>query len=213
MKEQVKQLKQYKKIQKEIRDAKHKAQESYVPTEEEQKILDYAAQMEVTDYTTAEGLEALARNHPEIYAAYTSKIRNASKAKGIENDTWYRAGDTKNVSDRLIREMSTESGNRSQSWSDFQVIHLMDYIAAVIEFSVRDAKMQSYTKVTDFVRLMGKTGAMINMSLIPSAIFEGKLVFDPKEGMPLEEALKLRFRLRRFQRKRFYLQFFLLYKP
>jgi Zn-dependent peptidase ImmA (M78 family)/ElaB/YqjD/DUF883 family membrane-anchored ribosome-binding protein len=185
-------------IAKEIRVAKKNAKASYVPTAEEQNIIEAAKKMTANDFTSAEGIENLAKNYPDIFRAYTAKIRAATHSKAMETDTWFRAGDTKNpnspasIGDQLILAMNAENGIRSQSWSDFQVIHLMDYIAAVIELATRGSKMQVYSKVPDYVRLMGKTGAMINMSLIPSAKFNGKLKFDPLEGMPIKEALKLR---------------------
>lgn len=175
-----------------IRDAKRAAKESYTPTTEEQKIIDVAKGMTISDFTSPEGLENLAKNYPQLFDAYTSYIRNATKSKGIEGDTWWRAGDSQSIGDTLIANMNAENGLRSQSWSDFQVIHLLDYMAATIELSTRKAKMQAYTKVPDFVELMGNTGEMINLSLIPTRNFNGTLEFDSVEGMAFEESLRLR---------------------
>lgn len=175
-----------------IRNAKKAARAGYALTAEQQAIVDTAKGMSVTDFTTPEGLENLAKNHREIFDAYTSFIRNATKSKGIENDTWWRAGDSASVSDLLIEQMNAENGLRSQSWSDFQVKHLMDYIAATIEFATRGAKQQAYTKVIDYVDLMGLTNVMINMSLIPTREFNGKLAYDDVEGFVYKKALELR---------------------
>ena len=175
-----------------IRDAKKKAKESYKLTEHEQAELDSAMKMSVNDFTSAKGLENLAKNHPDLFDAYTSFVRNATHSKGIENDTWWRAGDSESIGDNLIAQMNAENGLRSQSWSDFQVIHLLDYIAATIELSTKGAKRQSYTKVPDYVKLLGNTGDMINMSLIPERAFNGKLAYDPVEGMAYEIAKQLR---------------------
>lgn len=176
----------------EIRDAKKEAKRGYTPTAEEQKLIDAANSMSITDFTSPAGLENLAKQYPRIFDAYTSFVRNATKSKGIENDTWWRAGDSDSIGDTLIANMNRENGLRTQSWSDFQVIHLLDYIAATIEMSTKNAKMQSYTKVPDFVNLMGNTGLMINMSLIPSREFNGKLEYDSVEGIDYKESLKLR---------------------
>lgn len=176
----------------EIRDAKKEAKRGYTPTAEEQKLIDAANSMSITDFTSPVGLENLAKQYPRIFDAYTSFVRNATKSKGIENDTWWRAGDSDSIGDTLIANMNRENGLRTQSWSDFQVIHLLDYIAATIELSTKNAKMQSYTKVPDFVNLMGNTGLMINMSLIPSRKFNGKLEYDSVEGIDYKESLKLR---------------------
>ena len=175
-----------------IRDAKKGAKESYKPTAEEQRLIDVAKDMTVSDFTSPEGLENLAKNYPALFDAYTSYVRNATKSKGIEGDTWWRAGDSQKIGDVLIANMNRENGLRSQSWSDFQVIHILDYIAATIELSTRNAKEQAYSKVPDYVELMGQTGVMINMSLIPTRKFNGKLDYDSVEGMAYKRALELR---------------------
>lgn len=175
-----------------IRDAKKAAKESYKPTAKEQELIDIAKDMTVSDFTTPEGLENLAKNYPALFDAYTSYVRNATKSKGIEGDTWWRAGDSQNIGDVLIANMNRENGLRSQSWSDFQVIHILDYIAATIELSTRNAKEQAYSKVPDYVELMGQTGVMINMSLIPTRDFYGELEYDPTEGIDYNRALALR---------------------
>lgn len=179
-------------IRLEIQNAKKAIKSDYVPTAEEQELIKVAKGLTVSDFTTPEGLENLARKYPRIFDGYTSFVRNATKSKGLEKDTWWRAHDADSISDTLIKNMNKENGLRSQSWSDFQVIHLMDYIAAVIELSTRNSKMQVYTKVPDFAELMGLTNAMINLSLIPKAVFKGKLEFDSIEGMDFNKSLELR---------------------
>lgn len=176
----------------EIRSAKKAAKEAYKPTEEELREIEYAKSLTVHEFTSPEGLEELAKKHKDLFDAYTSYIRNATKSKGIENDTWFRAGDSRSISDTLIENMNRENGLRSQSWSDFQVIHILDYIAATIEMATRNAKEQAYTKVPDYVELMGLTGVMINMSLIPTAEFDGTLRYDSVEGIDYKRALELR---------------------
>jgi hypothetical protein len=181
-----------KKYADEIRNAKKEAKAAYKPTAEEQNLIDIAKGLTVNDFTTPEGLEVLAKDYPRLFDAYTSYIRNATKSKGIENDTWWRAGDSQKIGDVLIANMNKENGLRSQSWSDFQVVHILDYIAATIELSTRNAKEQAYTKVPDYAELMGNTGVMINLSLIPTATFNGKLEYDSVEGMAYKRALELR---------------------
>lgn len=167
------------------------ARRNYKPTEAEEAIIREAEGMDNDNFRTATGLWALKRSHPDIFNAYVSHVRNASKSKGIEGDTAFWAGDTASVPQATIDKMNRENGMRSQSWSDFQVIHVLDYMGAIIELSTRNAKMQSYTKVPDFVRLLGRTGAMINLSLIPQD-YDGTLAYDGVEGMPYETAQELR---------------------
>ena len=175
-----------------IRAEGKKAKASYKLTAHEQAELNFALKMNVDDFTSAKGLENLAKHHRDLFDAYTSFVRNATHSKGIENDTWWRAGDSDLIGDNLIAQMNAENGLRSQSWSDFQVIHLLDYIAATIELSTKGAKRQSYTKVPDYVKLLGNTGDMINISLIPERVFNGKLSYDGVEGMAYDIAKQLR---------------------
>lgn len=175
-----------------IRAVKKEVKKAYVPTAEEQELINTTKDLTVSDFTTPQGLEYLAKKYPRIFDAYTSFIRNATKSKGIENDTWWRAGDSQSIGDTLIENMNKENGLRSQSWSDFQVVHMLDYIAAVIELSTRNSKMQVYTKVPDYVELMGLTNAMINLSLIPTREFNGTLEFDSVEGMDFDKSMELR---------------------
>ena len=64
-----------KKYADEIRLAKKKAKESYKPTSEEQSLIDVANGMTVSDFTSPEGLENLAKNYPKLFDAYTSYVR------------------------------------------------------------------------------------------------------------------------------------------
>lgn len=175
-----------------VRALKRKLIKEYVPTAKEQEIINRANEMPITNFTTSQGLAKLSNTEVDIFGAFTSFVRNATKSKGIEADVPFAFGDTSEISDETIASMNRENGLRMQSWSDFQVIHTLDYIAAVIELSARGAKIQTYTKVPDFVKLMGRTGTMINLSLIPKAKFNGSLEFDSYEGIDFETAKKLR---------------------
>ena len=173
-----------------VRDAKVAARKTYQLTDAQKAEIAYAESLPVTAFTTAKGLTELAENHHDIYKAYADAVRAASHSKGLEADVPWRAGDSEaDITDGLISRMNEGAGVRSQSWSDFQAIHLLDELAMTIEMATRGAKMHSYTKVPDYVRLLGKTGHMINMSLIPTRDGEW---FDPSEGMPYETMLLLR---------------------
>ena len=172
-----------------IRAAKKAALDNFALTDVQRAEIEYAQTLPVTAFTTAKGLYELAQKHHDVYKAYADAVRSASRSKGLEADVPWRAGDADSISDNLITSMNEGAGVRSQSWSDFQAIHLLDVLATTIEMATHGAKMHSYTKVPDYVRLLGKTGHMINMSLIPTRDGEG---FDPSEGMPYETMLRLR---------------------
>ena len=172
-----------------IRAAKKAALDNFALTDAQKAEIEYAQTLPVTAFTTAKGLSELAQKHHDLYKAYADAVRSASRSKGLEADVPWRAGDADSISDNLITSMNDGAGTRSHSWSDFQVIHLLDEIAMTIEMATRGAKMHDYTKVPDAVRLRGLTGRMQNMSLIPTRDGNG---FDGVEGMPYEIMLLLR---------------------
>lgn len=143
-------------------------------------------------FTTSEGLTRLRHEHPIVWEAFSTYIRNATHSKGLEGDVPFYAGDTyARMGDQMIANMNKENGMRAQSWSDFQLYHILDYIGATIELATRGVKLQTYTKVPAFLELMGRTGAMINMSLIPKTD-SANLDFDPVEGMDYDTSRKYR---------------------
>lgn len=149
---------------------------------------------------TASGLANLKKSVDSadnaLYNAFIRKVTAATRSKAQETDVPYVRGDVLQVAQSLIDQMNEESGFRHQSWSDFQIIHLLDTMASIIELSQRKAKMHAYTKVPMFVELVGRTGMMINMSLIPAGDIgidaDGHLIFDPVGGMAFEDMLRLR---------------------
>ena len=147
-------------------------------------------------FLSASWLTKLKGIEPDIFNAFTDKVRSATRSKAQETDTFYSRGDIDMVTESILNYANAESGFRHQSWSDFVPTHLLDTMAAVIEMSTRKAKMHAYTKVPAMVRLLGKTGMMLNMSLIPSGQTginaDGTLAWDPVEGMPWETMLALR---------------------
>jgi hypothetical protein len=194
----MKALRKNAKAKAEFTDRINELRDNYKPTAKEQALLDAVNDYDVTDFTTPAGLEKLARENRELYDAYTTFIRQATKSKALETSTPWRAGDSEKISDAEFEAFNSENGLRSNSWSDFQVMHLLDYISSIIELSTRNAKMQAYTKVANYARLMGDTGVMINLSLIPTAKYtKGSKMdsvsdYDSVEGMDYTLALQLR---------------------
>ena len=146
-------------------------------------------------FLSASWLTKLKTVEPDIFSAFTDKVRSATRSKAQETDTFYSRGDIDMVTESILNYANAESGFRHQSWSDFVPTHLLDTMAAVIEMSTRNAKMHAYTKVPSMVRLLGKTGMALNMSLIPAGdtgLVNGELSFDSVEGMPWEVMMELR---------------------
>ena len=150
-------------------------------------------------FLTQKNVDKLKRDKPKLYAEFKEKV-GANNGKTSESRVDYD-GDireffvTSIAGKNRVLEFNKRSGLRWQSWSDFEVPHLMDAMQAILDMALAKLKGHSYTKVPAFVRAMGRTGLMINVSLIPQGNgfnADGSLAFDPVEGMPFETALELR---------------------
>lgn len=163
---------------------------------EQSRTIEIAESMDNKEFLTANSLAKMRTNMPDLYDAFISKVRSATRSKAQETDVPYARGDINQVGQSIIDQMNEESGFRHQSWSDFQAMHLLDSISAVIELATKKAKVHTYTKVADMVRFLGNTGMMINMSLIPNGNeglnADGSLDFDPVEGIDYDTMLDLR---------------------
>lgn len=178
--------------------------QEYKPSEEEQKVIDYAKTLPNSTYLTAENLANLASGTPAeqtIYGAYTNYIREMTHSKGLETGVAYYYGDSKKVSAKRLAGFNAENGLRFDSWSDFQFEHMLDMMMAVIDLSTRKvgnsrgAKMHGYTKFPEMVRIFGKTGMMFNLSGVPEGNGfneDGSLRFSGTESIDYDEAIKVR---------------------
>jgi hypothetical protein len=80
-----------------------------------------------------------------------------------------------------------------QSFSDFEIVHLIDTMQVIMDMSTVGLAGQAYTKVPEFAKAFGNTGLKINLSLIAKGVdADGRLIFDDREGMPHETAFELR---------------------
>lgn len=89
----------------------------------------------------------------------------------------------------------SNGGLRIQSFSDFEVVHLIDMMQVITDMAQVGLSGQAYTKVPNFAEAMGRTGLKINLSLIAKGEgvdADGNLIFDDIEGMPAEDAFRLR---------------------
>lgn len=150
----------------------------------------------LADLVTAEGIDRLQAEHPEVYKAFNAYMnaRGQQKPKMIETRTDYR-GEILNMTKGQVSRRNSHGGLRIQSFSDFEVPHLIDMMQAVYDMASIGLKGQAYTKVPSFARAMGQTGIKINLSLIAKGDgvdANGKLIFDDVEGMPSSEAFAIR---------------------
>lgn len=187
----------------ELNKIRPRLRSQYKVSAEEAKIIERAKALPNGTYLTAANLANLSETEPTIYSAYTAFVRTATRSKSLETDEPYYYGDSRRdngngivVTDDFIEVVNRENGMRFSSWSDWRIQHMLDYITAVIDNSVRGAAMHGYTKFGEEVRVLGKTGMMFNMSGVAGTQTglneDGSLSFSPTESIDVNEAIQLR---------------------
>ena len=169
-----------------------------------------AWQPNMADVNTPDGIEWVRINHPECYEQYEyfwnhygtlkpgdkNLFASQQKPKLYQLHTEYKGEilDKFNDDDN-VEEKNLNGGIRLQSFSDFEIVHLIDTMQIIMDMSRVGLAGQAYTKVPDFAWALGDTGLKINLSLIAKGVdANGKLIFDDVEGMPIDTAVKLRNR-------------------
>jgi hypothetical protein len=121
-----------------------------------------------SDLLTAKGiekLEALPNFHGVLYGHYGS-----GTPKLMQSFTPYNSeiallpskkGDT-----GLAEYLYSIAGVRMQSFSDFQVQNIYDYLQMVADLAARKLPAHAYTKELSFARLLGMTGIKVNLSVM-----------------------------------------------
>lgn len=165
----------------------------------------------MAEMNTASGQETLRREHPEVYEAYEyfmnhyGRLKPGDKAlfasqqkpKMYQMATEYQGEVLKKFGRKnsSVEEKNANGGLRLQSFSDFEIIHLIDSMQVIMDMSRVGLAGQAYTKVPDFAWALGDTGLKINLSLIAKGVDrKGKLVLDEVEGMAEADAMALRER-------------------
>lgn len=169
-----------------------------------------AWQPNMADVNTPDGIEWVRINHPECYEQYEyfwnhygtlkagdkNLFASQQKPKLYQLHTEYKGEILQKFKgDDNVEEKNLNGGIRLQSFSDFEIVHLIDTMQIIMDMSRVGLAGQAYTKVPDFAWALGDTGLKINLSLIAKGVDEsGNLIFDDIEGMPIAEAMKLRDR-------------------
>ena len=164
----------------------------------------------MAEMNTPEGLAKMMKEHPEVYDAYEyfynhyGKLKPDDKAlfasqqkpKLYQLATEYKGEVLEKFKDDEGVELKNKNGGlRLQSFSDFEVIHLIDAMQVITDMARVGLAGQAYTKVPDFAWALGDTGLKINLSLIAKGVDEnGNIVLDEVEGMPKKDAETLRNR-------------------
>lgn len=161
------------------------AEKGYTPT---------LADLNTTD------IDLVKRDHPLVYEAYLNfmNARGQAKPKLLETRAEYKGEILKHFASKsAVSARNKAGGLRLQSFSDFEVPHLIDMMQVIMDMSRVGLMSQAYTKVPAFAYAFGNTGVKINLSLIAKGDgidADGNLIFDDVEGINHEEAFKIRDR-------------------
>ena len=162
----------------------------------------------MADVNTPDGVERMRVEHPEAYEQYEyfwnhygtlkkgdpNLFASQQKPKLYQMRSAYDGEILKYFkADSKIEEKNRNGGIRMQSFSDFEIVHLIDAMQTIMDMSRVGLNGQAYTKVPEFALALGATGLKINLSIDAWGVDEnGKLIFNNKEGMPFETAMKIR---------------------
>lgn len=165
-------------------------------------------QPNMVDVNTPMGVDKMRVEHPECYEQYMyfwnhyGTIRDGDKRlfasqqkpKLFQMRTEYRGEILTYFKDAAdVKLKNIMGGIRFQSFSDFEIVHLIDCMQVIMDMARVGLYGQAYTKVPEFAMALGNTGLKINLSLIAKEVGEdGRLIFDDVEGMPIDTAMELR---------------------
>ena len=147
---------------------------------------------QIYDLTTAEGLDKLHNEHKGIWDAF--QAFNSDRGQQAQNLFQGYAEYKREIlgwSKAKVKKVNSLGGLRVFSYSDFEAHHLLDLIQIIIDCSAKGVMIQGYTKVPEFARAVANTGIKLNRSLIPlgdTGIVDGKLAYDPVEGIDTSDA-------------------------
>lgn len=164
----------------------------------------------VAEINTPTGIYEMRQTHPEVYEAYnrfmnlggrldTSQkgiFSSQAKPKMYQLDSEYQGEIVRNFRGKpsYVERKNTNGGLHIQSFSDFESVHLLDMMQVIMDMSEVGLAGQAYTKVPNMAWAFGDTGLKINLSLISGGVVDGRITFDPVEGMPEADAMALRDR-------------------
>lgn len=153
-------------------------------------------QVNMVQINTVLGLEDTRINRKEVYDAYEKFMNKLAqrKPKLFEMRSEYDNDIIKHFKkDESVEAKNRNGGMRINSFSDFEIVHLIDMMQVIMDMSNVGLAGQAYTKVKEFVQALGPTGLKINMSMIAAGVDEnGKIIFDEIEGMKWDDVKDLR---------------------
>ena len=111
-------------------------------------------------------LEALPNFHGVLYGHYGSGTPKLMQSYTPYNSEIALLPSQKNSEQSLAEYLYSIAGVRMQSFSDFQIQNIYDYLQMVADLTARKAPAHAYTKEISFAKLLGMTGIKINLSVM-----------------------------------------------
>lgn len=172
----------------------------------------------MAEINTPDGLVKIRSEHKEVYDAYMKYMNKKGNAKPklFQTRAAYQVneitdffkvtrGNKKVWNESRIHKFIENGGLRLQSYSDFEVVQMIDMMQVIMDLSNIDVETdtnwgkikgmisQAYTKVPAFADIFGGTGVKINLSTIAKGVdANGNLIFDDVEGINSAEAKRIR---------------------
>lgn len=114
-------------------------------------------------------LEALPNFHGVLYGHYGSGTPKLMQGYTPYNSEIALLPGSKGVGKNeqsLAEYLYTIAGVRMQSFSDFQIQNIYDYLQMVADLAARKVPAHAYTKEISFAKLLGMTGIKVNLSVM-----------------------------------------------
>ena len=111
-------------------------------------------------------LEALPNFHGVLYGHYGSGTPKLMQSYTPYNSEIALLPNSKNSEQTLAEYLYTIAGVRMQSFSDFQIQNIYDYLQMVADLAARKVPAHAYTKEISFAKLLGMTGIKCNLSVM-----------------------------------------------
>ena len=121
-----------------------------------------------SDLLTAKGIDKL-RELPNFHGALYGHYGSATP-KLVQSFTPYNSEiallPSKKGGQSLVEYLYSIAGVRMQSFSDFQIQNIYDYLQMVADLAARKLPAHAYTKEISFAKLLGMTGIKTNLSVM-----------------------------------------------
>ena len=111
-------------------------------------------------------LEALPNFHGVLYGHYGSGTPKLMQSYTPYNSEIALLPANKNNDQTLEEYLYSIAGVRMQSFSDFQIQNIYDYLQMVADLAARKLPAHAYTKEISFAKLLGMTGIKTNLSVM-----------------------------------------------